>query len=443
MRGKDMLGNRSVTSKVWRGDIDTRAPRVVLTAKPTGAVYFDTAANTYRAAVSYVCGAQDQYLNEASFSCPGTNLPPPTRSFDNDPIVQNLFPDLTIRSGLVISYTVWEAVGSFTRTAKACDTHGTCTTVDTPVNLASAAPGVPNAVIVSPADQAIVASSGAVSVVVAADADRPLKEVTVSLDGQIVDTATFAQADAVARNQRTISVANSSEGAHTLVARATDWTGRVQTALFPITFILDTQAPSVTIDDSPLTVADTYGPGSGILRFAGTAQDTIGLAAVQISVNGKAFTDTTFGNGAWHTALSVTDPEGKVLSVTVRAIDLAGRVTEISRNITVDLSTANPPNTTITASPSDPAVTNNASFSFTGTPGERGIGGYACQLDGGAFQVCASPQTYSTLSKGTHTFQVRAIDSQGYVDPSPASYSWNITDAPPPGKIVYLSLFRR
>ena len=94
-----------IPPKVWRRVVDTLAPRVVLTANPTGAVYFDTASNGYRAAVSYVCGAQDRYLNDANFACPGTGLTP-TRSFDNDPIVQSLFPDLTIRSGLVISYTV-------------------------------------------------------------------------------------------------------------------------------------------------------------------------------------------------------------------------------------------------------------------------------------------------------------------------------------------------
>src|SRR5262249_55186650 len=163
--------------------------------------------------------------------------------------------------------------------------------------------------------------SGAISVVVAADADQPLKQVTVSLDGQVVNTAAFAQADAVKRNQRTINVTVSAEGAHTLVARATDWTGRVQTTLFPVTFFLDTQPPSVTIDDSPLTVGKTYGPGSDILRFNGTAHDNIGLAAVQISLNGKPFADATFDNNTWHTALPVANPEGQVLSVTARAID--------------------------------------------------------------------------------------------------------------------------
>lgn len=445
LRSRDMLGNRAVTAKVWRGVIDTRAPRMVLTAQPTGAVYFDPAISGYRAGVSYVCAAQDRYLSDASFTCPGTNLPPPTRSFDDDPIVQGLFPDLTLRSGLAMTYTQWEPVGQATRTARACDVNGNCTTQNTPLTLAPGALGAPRAVIAGPAPQAIIASDGAVSVVVVAEADQPLRAVTLSLDGAVVDTTTFAQANATTRNQRTVSVTVRGEGPHTLVARATDWTGRVQTTLFPVTFTLDTQAPTVTLDDSPLTAGDTYGPGSDVLRFNGTASDGVGLAAVQISINGGPFADVTFGNGTWRTALPVTDPEGKVLSVTLRAIDLAGRVSTLTRSITVDISTPNPPGTAITSSPTNPAVTASASFSFTGTPGERGIGGYACRLDGGPFVTCSSPQAYSGLSKGAHMFQVRAIDAQGYVDLSPASFSWTVTDAPPPppGNKVYLPMALR
>jgi hypothetical protein len=430
VRSRDMLGNRIVTAKLWRGVVDTRAPRVALTAQPTGALFFDSSANAYRAAVEYVCGAEDRYLNEASFTCPGTNLPPATRSFDSSPIFQGLFPDLTVRNGLARSYSQWEPVGSLTHTASACDLNGNCTTTNTPVNLAPGALDAPQAAVVSPAPSAIIAASGPVSVQVVAEANQPLREVTLSLDGTVVDTATFTQAANVTRNQRTVSVTVAGEGQHTLVARATDWTGRVQTTLFPVTFTLDTQAPALTLDESPLTVGDSYGPGSDVLRFNGTASDTIGLAAVQISVNGQPFADVTFGGGTWRTALPITDPEGRVLSVTVRATDLAGRVTEVTRSVPVSITTANPPDTTITGGPSNPSFSGSATFTFTATPGERGIGGFACRLDGGPFETCSSPQTYRGLSRGAHTFEVRAIDTEGFVDLSPASSSWTITDAP-------------
>ena len=35
-------------------------------------------------------------------------------------------------------------------------------------------------------------------------------------------------------------------------------------------------------------------------------------------------------------------------------------------------------------------------------------------------------QEYSGLAYGDHTFEVRAIDGVGNVDPTPASYSWAI-----------------
>lgn len=459
MRSSDMLGNRAITPRLWRGVVDSLAPRVALTAQTSAAAYFDQAANSYRSEVRYVCGAQDRYLSEPSFSCPGTNLPPPTRSFDDDSIIRSLFPDLTVRDGLARAYSLWESVGQFTRTARACDVNGNCATVNTAVNLAAVAAGPPVAVVVAPASGDYVASSGAVSVAVAAEADQPLREVTLSLDGAVVDTASFAQADNVRRNRRTVTVTPNGEGPHTLVARATDWTGRVQTTLFPVQFTLDTQDPVVTLDDSPLTVDDSYGPGSNILRFNGTASDSVGLAAVQISVDGAPFSDVTFGNGTWRTAVPVTDPQGRTLAVVVRATDLAGRVTSVTGSVVVAITTANPPDTAITAGPSDPTTATSATFSFSATAGERGIGGFACSLDGAPYITCSSPTVYSGLSKGAHTFRVRAIDTQGYVDLSPASFTWTVTDqlpapptppptatptpAPPAQRKLFLPLVRR
>src|SRR2546428_4042939 len=77
-----------------------------------------------------------------------------------------------------------------------------------------------------------------------------------------------------------------------------------------------------------------------------------------------------------------------------------------------------PPDTTISASP--PAVTNsiNATFSFIATkPGST----FECKLDGASFTACTSPQNYSSLAASSHTFQVRAIDTAGNVDQTPAT----------------------
>ena len=49
-----------------------------------------------------------------------------------------------------------------------------------------------------------------------------------------------------------------------------------------------------------------------------------------------------------------------------------------------------------------------------------------CSLDGAAFSACTSPQEYTGLSNGTHTFRVRAVDPFGNVDPAPAKTTWTV-----------------
>lgn len=53
---------------------------------------------------------------------------------------------------------------------------------------------------------------------------------------------------------------------------------------------------------------------------------------------------------------------------------------------------------------------------------------FECSLDGSDFAACTSPVTYQTLSPGMHTFAVRAKDSAGNVDASPATYTWEIAN---------------
>jgi hypothetical protein len=65
-------------------------------------------------------------------------------------------------------------------------------------------------------------------------------------------------------------------------------------------------------------------------------------------------------------------------------------------------------------------------FRFTGTD-DAAVAGFQCSLDGGAFSACSSPLSYATVGSGAHTFQVRAVDTSGNVDPSPALFSWFVS----------------
>ncbi|MDD1650754.1 MAG: Ig-like domain-containing protein, partial [Methylococcaceae bacterium] len=92
------------------------------------------------------------------------------------------------------------------------------------------------------------------------------------------------------------------------------------------------------------------------------------------------------------------------------------------------------PATTITNNPFPSGFTNStsSSFAFTGNDG-LGAGGltFECKLDSGAFAACTSATSYTGLLEGTHTFQVRAIDTAGNSDQSPASYTWTVDTTPP------------
>ena len=109
----------------------------------------------------------------------------------------------------------------------------------------------------------------------------------------------------------------------------------------------------------------------------------------------------------------------------VRATDAAGNTdsTPASRTWTVDL----PPETTIELGPVDPTGSTSASFRFASSePGSS----FECRLDDSSFSSCGSPQDYTDLATGVHTFSVRAKDTFGNVDPTPASHTWEITAAP-------------
>jgi hypothetical protein len=82
-----------------------------------------------------------------------------------------------------------------------------------------------------------------------------------------------------------------------------------------------------------------------------------------------------------------------------------------------------PPNTTITASPAASSNSATASFSFSST--ETGST-FGCKLDAGSFATCTTPKSYTGLTVGSHTFQVRATDAAGNTDSTPASFTWTI-----------------
>src|SRR5204863_2003520 len=109
-------------------------------------------------------------------------------------------------------------------------------------------------------------------------------------------------------------------------------------------------------------------------------------------------------------------------SFQVRATDPAGNTdpTPASYTWTVDTT---PPDASMRTRPTASHAASTDGVSFTAN--EAGST-FACQLDASAFAPCVSPQSYSGLAHGSHSFQVRATDPAGNTDPTPASYTWTV-----------------
>jgi hypothetical protein len=87
-----------------------------------------------------------------------------------------------------------------------------------------------------------------------------------------------------------------------------------------------------------------------------------------------------------------------------------------------------PPAPVITSKPASLSDDTSAKLAFTDAEG--GVA-FFCRLDGRAFSQCTSPEWYSGLADGFHTFQVQARDTAGNTS-SATSYTWKIDTVPPP-----------
>src|SRR5207248_2272501 len=121
----------------------------------------------------------------------------------------------------------------------------------------------------------------------------------------------------------------------------------------------------------------------------------------------------------------------------VRAIDAVGNTDATPATYTWSVDTV-APDTSITNHPSDPSASSSASFAFTGSDPAPSSGGlhFECSLDSASFTACSGPKNYGSLTDGSHTFQVRAIDAAGNADASPASFTWFVDTTPPDTSIT-------
>ncbi len=243
------------------------------------------------------------------------------------------------------------------------------------------------------------------------------------------------------------SYTGQTQGSHTFLVRATDPAGNVDASPASYTWTIDTTTPSTVVS---FPSSGGFYSATGWANVTGTASDAGGatLDKVEVSVrrvssglywNGTAFADgsetwhTATGTASWSLAFASTNfPADGDYVVRARAADTATNVEAAgSYSVTYD-DTA--PNTSITAQPSDPTNSTAPSFSFTSSEGGST---FACQLDGGGYSSCTSPKSYTGQTQGSHTFQVRATDTAGNTDATPASFTWTIDTTAPSSTISF------
>ena len=84
--------------------------------------------------------------------------------------------------------------------------------------------------------------------------------------------------------------------------------------------------------------------------------------------------------------------------------------------------------TSIDSGPAGVVATDTATFTFSSNDQNAT---FECKLDGGQFEACTSPKTYSALAEGSHTFQVRAISPTLGTDQTPAGRTWTVDTTRP------------
>jgi uncharacterized repeat protein (TIGR01451 family) len=329
VRGTDVLGNRNLqraTWNVWRGEIDTRAPRVSIVADYQGG------GATSRA--TYTCAAQDFTLDESSFVCPGVAV-------SSSPLIKRTFYDSfwwreTVQDparlyGLQAIYTEIGHAGGTPR-VRACDRYGHCAEAQGSAAPANTIPSI-DAAIVAPPANAVLGATAPISVTAAAAAQASLRQLDIMASGQSIASSTYPQATTIS----TTLSANWQPPADTTVilqAVATDWNGRTFKSM-PVTVTVEMQPPAITIDTRVITSSQKLVYPAALL--SGSASGA-GPLDVQVQTSNGVWVPAAVQGNTWKALWYLGDePDGRSFTVTARVTDGAKRTVTTSAQVLVDV----------------------------------------------------------------------------------------------------------
>jgi hypothetical protein len=205
------------------------------------------------------------------------------------------------------------------------------------------------------------------------------------------------------------------DGSHSFSVRARDRAGNVDASPAVYAWTVDTSTPDTQIQSGPIGATSVT-----TATFTFTSPDAGAGATFQCALDNAVFATCT-------SPRMLTGLTEGTHTFAVRVRDAVGNFdpTPATRTWTVDLT---PPDTTIVSGPTGAVPIASASFTFASN--ETNVT-FACSLDGAPFTACTSPQSFSGLAQGAHTFAVRATDAALHDDPTPATRTWTVDTIAP------------
>ena len=195
-------------------------------------------------------------------------------------------------------------------------------------------------------------------------------------------------------------------GSHTFEVRASNPAAETGTATF--TWTIDTVAPTASITVKPNSLSNDKSPS---FQFTASEASTF-RCKLDAAAPAPCSSPTSYSNLANGSHTFVAE-----------ATDAAGNVGVTGYSWTID---AAAPTVTI-GPPKPPNPDNDTAPRFGFTASEPST--FRCKLDATAFAPCTSPQSYTALAGGPHTFVAEATDAAGNV--GTASYNWTIDATAP------------
>jgi hypothetical protein len=182
----------------------------------------------------------------------------------------------------------------------------------------------------------------------------------------------------------------------------------------PVTFAIDTTPPDTAVASGPSAATNDSTPE---FRFDSAEA---GRFACRLYSEGGSASSAPFDCASPYTAQPLADG---AYVFEVAAIDSAGNQdpSPSSRSFSVDTLA---PETNITVGPGQ-TTADTAAFVFSSDDAD----GFECRLDSAGWEACVSPKSYSGVTVGAHTFEVRASDAAGNLESTPPAWSWRVVAA--------------